>query len=81
MNLSPSIRLGLLIITRFETKVENPGARHDWAIKPSLSSLRQTAWSSRFQSQPRISNNMTVKKPDFWHLERQKKNSTSFLEK
>ena len=51
----PSIKFGLLIITRLETKVENPGAKHDWAIKPNLSSFKHTAWSSLFQSQPKIS--------------------------
>ena len=41
-----------LIMTRFETSVENPGARQDWAMNPNFNSFRQTAWSSRRQSQP-----------------------------
>jgi len=48
----PSLSSGELMMTRLETRVEKPGARHDCAIKPNLSSFRQTAWSSRRQSQP-----------------------------
>ena len=55
--LLPSLMSGELMMTRLETSVENPGARQDWAMKPSLSSLRQTAWSSRRQSQPERSFN------------------------
>ena len=58
---SPSIKFGLLIITRLETKVENPGAKHDWAIKPNLSSFKHTAWSSLFQSQPKIKSKVQKK--------------------
>ena len=32
--------------------VKKPGARQDWASIPNLTSLRQTAWSSRRQSHP-----------------------------
>ena len=39
----PSEYFGVLIRTRFDTRVENPGAKQDWAIKPSLSSFKQTA--------------------------------------
>jgi len=37
-------------------RVENPGARQLWAMKPSFNSARQTASSPRFQSQLGIFN-------------------------
>ena len=43
---------GELMMTRFDTRVEKPGARQDCAMKPSFSSFRHTAWSSRRQSHP-----------------------------
>ena len=39
----PSEYFGVLIRTRLETRVEKPGAKQDCAIKPSLSSFKQTA--------------------------------------
>ena len=53
VHLRSSSSLCELMMTRFETRVENPGARQDWAMKPSFSSFRQTAWSSLRQSQPK----------------------------
>jgi len=40
-----------LIVNRFAISVENPGAKQLWAMKPSLSSAKQTALSPLFQSQ------------------------------
>ncbi len=40
------------MMTRLETRVEKPGAKHDCAMNPSFNSFRHTAWSSRRQSQP-----------------------------
>lgn len=40
-----------LIAKRLAIMVEKPGARHDCAMKPSLSSAKQITSSPRFQSQ------------------------------
>ena len=40
-----------LMANRFAIMVLNPGARQDWAMKPSLSSARQMTSSPCFQSQ------------------------------
>ena len=40
-----------LMANRFAIMVLNPGARQDWAMKPSLSSARQITSSPCFQSQ------------------------------
>ena len=40
-----------LMAKRFAIMVLNPGARQDWAMKPSLSSARQMTSSPCFQSQ------------------------------
>jgi len=39
------------MVKRLAMRVEKPGARQLWAMKPSLSSAMQTASSPRFQSQ------------------------------
>jgi len=39
------------MVKRLAISVENPGARQLCAMKPNLSSARQTASSPRFQSQ------------------------------
>ena len=41
----------LRMANRFAIIVLNPGARQDWAMKPSLSSARQITSSPCFQSQ------------------------------
>ena len=41
----------LRIAKRFAIMVLNPGAKQDWAMKPSLSSAKQITSSPRFQSQ------------------------------
>ena len=43
--------LKLLMANRLAIMVLNPGARQDWAMKPSLSSARQMTSSPCFQSQ------------------------------
>ena len=43
LKMLPSEYLGVLMSTRLDTRVENPGAKHDCAMKPSFNSLRQTA--------------------------------------
>ena len=63
LNILPSEYFGVLMSTRLDTSVENPGAKHDCAMKPSFSSLRQTAWSSRLQSHPGMFSN----KPLLWY--------------
>ena len=47
----PYTVLKLLMANRFAIMVLNPGARQDWAMKPSLSSARQMTSSPCFQSQ------------------------------
>ena len=42
--------LKLLMAKRFAIMVLKPGARQDWAMKPSLSSARQITSSPCFQS-------------------------------
>ena len=37
---------------RLAIRVEKAGARQDWANRPSLTSLKQAAWSCSVQSQP-----------------------------
>ena len=43
---------GRLVVIMLLAMVKKPGARQDWASRPNLTSLMQTAWSSRRQSQP-----------------------------
>ena len=49
--LAPLTVLKDLMAKRFAIMVLNPGARQDWAMKPSLSSARQMTSSPCFQSQ------------------------------
>ena len=47
---------GRLVVIMLLAMVKKPEARQDWARRPNLTSLMQTAWSSRFQSQPGMFN-------------------------